>query len=293
MGKRVQLIKRDIFHLFVIVLAFLLAMTAAGAAQDLRCAITSAVASDPSYNNYRELTKYLAEKVGRTSLFVSGLSYNQVDNLFVERQVDVGFLCNAHFARRKEAVKFQAIAAPVIMGSSKPKFRLYFIVSKDSRFKSLNDLKGASVDLSDALSTTTIYTAYWLMEKNERLSSFFGKVIYSGSHDMTIRLVADKVVDAGVIDGHIWDYHDKVQPFHSSKTKIIFKSPEFTTPPVVVSKDIDPSLKKKLRDILLRMHEDARGREILKKLRITKFVAVTDRDYQDVLEIYKKVRGRL
>lgn len=286
--------KRGIFHIFLIVLVFLLAMTAAAVAkEDLRCAITSAVASDPSYENYRELTAYIAKKAGRKSFFVSGLNYNQVDNLFVEGQVDVGFLCNTHFARRKEAVKFEAIAAPVIMGYSKPKFRIYVIVSKDSSFKSFNDLRGASVDLADPLSTTTIFAAYKLMEKNETLTSFFGQTIYSGSHDMTVRLVSDKVVDAGVIDGHIWDYHDKVQPDYSSKTKIILKSPEYTTPPVVVSRTIDPSLKKKLRHILLTMHEDVRGREILKKLRIEKFVVVTDKDYEDVLEIYRKVKGRL
>jgi len=263
------------------------------AEKDLRCAITSAVASDPAYENYRKLTAYIAKKAGRKSLFVSGLNYNQVDNLFVEGKVDVGFLCNTHFARRKGAVKFEAIAAPVIMGYSKPKFRIYVIVSKDSSFKSFNDLRGASVDLADPLSTTTIFAAYKLLEKNETLTSFFGKAIYSGSHDMTVQLVANKVVDAGVIDGHIWDYHDKVQPAYSSKTKIILKSPEFTTPPVVVSRTIDPSLKKKLRDILLTMHEDIRGREILKKLRIEKFVAVTDKDYDDALEMYRKVKGRL
>ena len=286
--------KRDIFSIVVTVLVSLMAMTAAAVArEDLRFAITSAVASDPSYENYRELTAYVAKKAGKKSFFVSGLNYRQVDDLFIEKKVDVGFLCNAHFARRKDAVKFEAIAAPVIMGYGKSKFRIYIIVSKDSSFKSFNDLRGASVDLADPLSTTTIFAAYKLQEKNETLTSFFGETIYSGSHDMTVRLVADKVVDAGVIDGHIWDYHDKVQPAYSSKTKIIFKSPEYTTPPVVVSRTMDPSLKKKLRNILLTMHEDARGREILKKLRIEKFVAVTDKDYDDVLEIYRKVKGRL
>ncbi len=56
---------------------------------------------------------------------------------------------------------------------------------------------------------------------------------------------------------------------------------------------MDGSLKNKLKDILLAMHEDAGGREILKKLRIEKFVAVRDRDYRDVLDIYRKVKNRL
>ena len=285
--------KRDIFRMGIIVLASLLAMNAAAVAEDLRFSITAAVASDPSYENYRRLTAYVAEKAGRKALFVSGLTYSQVDYLFLKGQVDVGFLCNTHFARRKDAVKFEAIAAPVIAGSRRPKFRIYLIVPGDSSVKSLDDLRGRSVDLSDPLSTTTIFTAYALQKKNETLASFFGKTIYSSSHDMTVRLVADKVVDAGVIDGHIWDYHDKVNPRYSSGTKVIYRSPEYTTPPVVVCRTIDRSLRDRLKKILLEMHEDARGREILNKLRIEKFVAVRDKDYDDVLEMYKKVKDRL
>ncbi len=280
--------------MIVFVLASLSTVTESSFGQEyLRFAITSAVASDPSYLHYRELTAYIAKKAGKKSFFVSELSYQQVDNLFADGRVDVGFLCNTHFARRKDAVKLEAIAAPVITGYGRPKFRIYIIVPKGSSIKSLNDLRGKTVDLSDPLSTTTVFAAYMLKEKNETLSSFFGRTIYSGSHDMTVRLVADKVVDAGMIDGHIWDYHDRVQPVYSSKTKVIYRSPEFATPPVVVSRTMDGSLKKKLRDILLTMHEDAEGKEILKKLRIEKFVAIGDKDYGDVLEIYRKVKDRL
>jgi phosphonate transport system substrate-binding protein len=269
------------------------ATEAAAEGEELRFSITAAVASDPSYDNYRALTKYVAERVGKSPFFVSGLSYQQVDNLFVARDVDVGFLCNTHFARRRDAVKFEAIAAPVIAGSSKPKFRLFFIVAKDAARSSLGQLRGASVDLADPLSTTTVYAAYLLRDMHETLSSFFGKTIYSGSHDMTIQLVANKVVDVGVIDGHIWDYHERVQPAFSSRTKIIFRSPEYTTPPVVVRQGLDPALKNRLREILVTMHEDTAGRALLQRLRIDRFVVVADKDYDDVLEIYDMVRDQL
>jgi len=55
--------KRDFFFIFVSIIASLLATTAAAVAQeDIRFAITSAVASDPAYQNYRELTAYVAKK---------------------------------------------------------------------------------------------------------------------------------------------------------------------------------------------------------------------------------------
>ncbi len=283
-----------------LLLTFLLALfclavaeQAAAGEGNLRFAITSAVASDPSFANYRELTNYIAEKIGRKALFVSGLSYNQVDNLFVHGLVDVGFLCNCHYARRNATVHFEVIAAPLIEGSVKPTFQVYLIVPKDSNLSSLSDLRGKSVDFADPLATTTVYAAYLLKEKHETINSFFGKTIYSGSHDMTIELVANNMVDAGFIDGHIWEYHNARDPIYSSKTKVILKSRDFTTPPVVVSRYTPEAVKEKIQTILLNMHEDAKGRELLKKLRIKKFIAIQEKDYRDVLKMYKRVETAL
>ncbi len=268
------------------------AAIAIAAQKEIRVVITSAVASDPSYSAYRELSNYLAEKIGMKSIFISGLSYNQVDNLFLSNQVDIGFLCNTHFARRKNKVKFEAVAAPVIAGYGKPKFQLYYIVRKDSNINSIDDLKGKTVDLADRLSTTAIYAEYLLEERGETINSFFRKAIYSGSHDMTIELVANKMVDAGVVDGHIWDYHDRVDPRRTSKTKIIYRSQDFTIPPVVVAATLDQDTKRNVKKALLAMGGDSEGRRILGRLHIEKFVDIKGGDYEDVLRIYNRLRTR-
>lgn len=284
------------YLLVFMVLAVLLFVKAdQGGAQEkeLRFAITSAVGSDPTFTNYRELSNYIANKLGRKVAFTSGFSYSQVDSLFLKNQVDVGFLCNTHYARKSRDTGFQAIAAPIVTGYNKPKFQVYIIVHKDSSIKSIEDLKGKTVDFSDPLSTTTIYGADMLLLKREKIKSYFGKAIYSGSHDMTVELVANKLVDAGYIDGHIWDYHEKVRPEYSSKTKVIHKSPDFTIPPVVVSGTLEKALKKEIQRILLTMHEDPGGQKILNKLRIDKFVGVKGDEYQDVLQMYNKVKTRL
>lgn len=260
---------------------------------ELRFAITGAVASDPSHSYYRELTDYVANKVGKKTVFVSGLSYDQVDNLFLKGQIDIGFVCNTHYGRRGNVVGFQPLAAPVITGSDKPRFQIYVIVHKDSNFKSINDLRGKSVDFADPLSTTSVYAASMLLKKDATIRSYFGKAIYSGSHEMTVELVANKLVDAGYIDGFIWDYLENVRPENSSKTRIIHKSEEFTTPPVVVSGSIDKGLKNEIQRILLTMHQDAKGGEILRKLRIDKFVEVNAASYQDVIQMYDNVKDRL
>lgn len=282
------------FLLFVVLAVdFGVSGISAAREKDLRFAITGAVATDPSYGNYRELTNYIANKVGRRAVFISGLSYGQVDSLFVDGKVDVGFLCNCHYVRRKDVVKFKPIVAPVIAEYGKPRFRVYIIVREDSPIASLDDLRGKSVDLADPLSTTSVYAANMLRERHETLKSFFGRTIFSGSHDMTIKLVAGGLVDAGFIDGQIWDYNQKFHSEYSSKTKVIFRSEEFTIPPVVVSGSMDRTFRGRLTKAFLQMNADPTGRKILSKLGIEKFVGIKDEDYSHVRRLYEAVKGTL
>jgi ABC-type phosphate/phosphonate transport system substrate-binding protein len=168
---------RYFFYCFLVAAAFTTCAPNFANAEDsdIRFAITSAMASDPSYTNYRALTQYIASRLGKQAVSISGLTYSQVDSLFRTRRVDVGFLCNSHYARRKTALQYEPIAAPVIQDYGKPKFQVYIIVPMDSPVKSLADLKGKSIDLADPLSTTTLYAAAVLRKKNETIQSYFGK----------------------------------------------------------------------------------------------------------------------
>ncbi len=287
--------KKYLLYLLMIMTVIPAGTSAYAAARDneLRFAITAAVASDPSYSSYRQLTNYLAGKIGDKSVFISGLTYDQVDNLFQKGMVDVGFLCNCHYARRKSVVSFEPIAAPIIAGYGKPKFQVYIIVAKDSAIRTIDDMKGKSVDLADRLSTTALYAASLLEGKNATIKSYFGKIMYSGSHDMTIELVANRMVDVGFIDGHIWDFHKSVSPALTAKTNVIYRSRDFTIPPVVVRKGTPEAVKQKIRQVLIAMDRDAEGREILEKLHIAKFVEIREKDYEDVVRLYHRLKDRM
>jgi len=58
----------------------------------------------------------------------------------------------------------------------------------------------------------------------------------------------------------------------------------------VVHPALDAQLKAQLRELLLRLHQDERGREILQKLMIDRFVVVDDQTYDSVREMMIQVR---
>jgi phosphonate transport system substrate-binding protein len=99
-------------------------------------------------------------------------------------------------------------------------------------------------------------------------------------------------VDAAAVDSLIWEYLNAMSPEYTSKTRILEKSPPYAIPPIAVSRDLDPELKEKLRQTILNAHSDPKGREILKKMRIERFVVIPDSAYDSVREMQTWIARR-
>jgi phosphonate transport system substrate-binding protein len=100
-----------------------------------------------------------------------------------------------------------------------------------------------------------------LERPGETPESFFGKIIYTYSHDNSIKAVALSLVDGAAVHGHIWEYFNRRDPEFTSKTRIIKKSVPFGNPPVVASSHLPESTKDQIRKILLGMHKDSEGKK--------------------------------
>jgi phosphonate transport system substrate-binding protein len=159
-------------------------------------------------------------------------------------------------------------------------------VAKNSAIKNFGDLRGKSFAFTDPLSNTgKLVPTYMLARMNETPDSFFKKYIFTFHHDKSIKAVAQGVVDGASVDSLIWEYLNRTNPEYTSKTRIILKSPPYAIPPVVVPKGLDPALKERLRQIFLNAHNDDKGRELLIKMMIDKFVVIDDSAYDSVREM--------
>ncbi len=74
-------------------------------------------------------------------------------------------------------------------------------------------------------------------------------------------------------------------PEYTSKTKVIARSQPYGIPPVVVHPDSNPEIKTELQDILLTMHNDPMGADILMNIGIDKFTIVDESIYDPVYEM--------
>ena len=74
---------------------------------------------------------------------------------------------------------------------------------------------------------------------------------------------------------------------------MVHRSPAFGNPPVAVPRGVPADLKRRLREAFLGLDADPRGREILARLGVDRFLTGEERLYDGVLEMLRAVeRGR-
>lgn len=66
---------------------------------------------------------------------------------------------------------------------------------------------------------------------------------------------------------------------------MVYRSPPFGMPPVVVGPNIRPQLKARLTNLLFTMHEDPEGRAALAELDIDRLVPADDAAYNAIREM--------
>ena len=250
----------------------------------LRIAVGAIISPAKSLTFYEDIFDYIGEKLGRGVEMVQRKTYAEVNFMMKERRIDAAFVCSRPYVEGHRDFGMELLCVPVCFG--KTEYRSYFIVHKDSAIQSIEELRGKLFAFSDPLSNTgMLIPSYTLAKMGETPELFFRKYIFTYSHDNSIRSVAEKFVDGAAVDSLIWEYLSVREPQLTAQTRIILKSPLYAIPPVVISPGIDSELKEKLRSAFLNMHNDPRGRKILKRVLIDRFTVVEDSAYDSIRQM--------
>jgi ABC-type phosphate/phosphonate transport system substrate-binding protein len=74
---------------------------------------------------------------------------------------------------------------------------------------------------------------------------------------------------------------------------VLEKSPDVPENALAVRKDLDDSIKSKLKEALLGMHNDPEGLRVLAEFGARRFIETTDKDYDPVIQYAKEVGLKL
>ncbi len=173
---------------------------------------------------------------------------------------------------------------------NKPVYYSYLIVHKDSKYKSFSDLRGRTFTYGDEISNSGYNMPRAHLIDLGETAGFFGKVVRSGSHEESIRMVALGLADISAVDSIVYDYDLVKNPEYVQQTKILKVLGPAGTPPVVASTKLPLPLREKIRDIFLGMENDPAGKLILEKALLDRFAIVDDSHYDSIRKMYKQAQ---
>lgn len=252
--------------------------------ETVRIAVGGMITPKEGVVYYRDLLRYIQDQIGKKIKYVDRESYAEINEMLRTGKLEAAFVCSGPYTNGKKQFGLELLVAPQAYGATV--YYSYILVAKDSPFQSFETLRGTRFAFTDPLSNTgRLVPTYMLAKMNETPENFFKEIIFTRSHDKSIKAVAQGIVDGAAVDSLIWEYLNATNPEFTSKTRILKKSPPYAIPPVAVPRRLDPGLKDKMKQAFLNAHLDPKGQEILQKMKIDKFVEISDRAYDSVREM--------
>lgn len=257
----------------------------------LRVAVGSMISPEITREYYQGLMEVVAARVGRRAVFSQRRTYAEVNEMVETHEVDIAFVCSGPYTVGHERFGMELLVIPVVDGQRV--YQSYILARRGSGIESFGDLRGKRFAFTDRQSNTgCLVPTYMLGKQGETPESYFGDILFTHSHDNSIKAVADGLADGAAVHSLIFKFMDTIDPSDTSRTKIVGTSPPHGIPPVVVHPDLDGELKRRLKTVLLSIHEDEEALPLLRQIQIDSFAEGDDSMYDSVREMQQWLDAR-
>ena len=211
-------------------------------------------------------------------------------------RVHLGFLCGWPYTQRADRPgrPVEVLCAPVMAAARYADRPVYFtdvIVRRESPWRTFAELRGRSYAYNDPDSHSGYNIPRDHLLRLGETAGYFGRVVASGSHQSSIRMVAEGAIDASGIDSTVLELELRARPELADALRLLESVGPNPIPPVVVPRALDSGLKARLRELLLGMHGDAEGRDVLAVGLVGRFAEAGDADYDPVRAMVGRARA--
>jgi phosphonate transport system substrate-binding protein len=258
----------------------------------LRFAVATMVSAEATFSTYSQFVQRIAKDVGREEAFILRPSYEDVRLELLRGEVDVAFVCTGTYLKGLESKSIKLLVQPEFEEGKN--YRSILVVPANNGSKTWEDLRNKVMAFTDRESFTgCLLPSAILAERGQTPLNYFGNVIYTGSHDRSIKAVATSVVDAAAIDSLVWFSNLDAFPSLKKQVRIIWQSQIFGPPPIVVPNGLNSELEEALQKAFLALHTDEEGRHLLSGIGIKRFVPPQPESYANAIELYNRYTNRL
>lgn len=249
--------------------------------------------------NGLELAKLLQARIGVPVNIYISKDYSGLVDAMKDKKVDFAFLTAMTYVFAEKSAGAKVLLKKVWDG---PFYYSAILVRADSKIKSVTQLKGKSFAFVDKKSTSGfLYPQVFFKKQSVEADKFFGKIVYSGNHEESVRLLQKGEVDAIAV------FTNDKQAIDSAWSRYVTregKKPVLKASPIWVSSPIPndpfcvrqsfydqyPKLSHDLMFALIELDEDNKdGGKFRKLLGVSSLMLATSQQYEPVREMVREL----
>jgi phosphonate transport system substrate-binding protein len=233
---------------------------------------------------------FIGERLGVPTEFIGEIPWQERERLLDCGQIDVCWICGLPFVRKRNSGQggIELLGAPVMKDpryDGKPVYYSDVVVRAESRFRSFDDLRGAAWAYNEPGSHSGYNLIRYHLVAAGKGIGYFGRVVESGSHQNSLRMILAGSIDASAIDSTVLEMDIARNPSIIGKIRTIAVLGPSPAPPWVVRRSLALDVQEALRREFFVMHEDKQGARILKDAGMLRFARVSDHDYDSITEM--------
>jgi phosphonate transport system substrate-binding protein len=238
----------------------------------------------------------MAALTGKQIEFFMPTSYASVVEGMLSKFVDVAVLGPYSYvianSKDPDVEVFATYAKkPGYLQEEGPGYRGVLVSKKGSGLKTIDDLKGKLIGLTDPGSTSGNLVPRVVFSKviGMDIDNFFKRAVYTGSHELSTVAVHKGKVDAAFVASHRFDNVVAKGEVKLEDFNILWSSPPIPQDPFVYRSPLCDDIKANIRETFLGLKDDPNAQAFLENVKSNTFVAMTSADY-DVIRDLKKAK---
>lgn len=168
------------------------------------------------------------------------------------------------------------------------KFRGILLVRRDSRIRSVADLRGKVISYPAPTALAAAMLPQAFLQENSLDVMRDTTSIYVGSQESSIMNVVLGTSAAGATWPPIWQRFQQEKPELAAQLEPKWETPSLVNNGLVVRDDVSDDLTRKIGELLFSLHDSEEGRTILSRMALSRFEPADNNTYAPVLSFLER-----